>query len=217
MDQARLPKGRPAVALVVAVTLLVLGAFAVGRLSVPSAATPGNTSAEAGFLRDMQVHHNQAVEMSMLVRGLTDDEEIRLLAYDIATTQAHQNGQMYGWLVEWGLPQASPEPSMTWMTRPALDGTGHDHDGGASTHRPGDPMPGLASFEEMQRLASLEGVAAERLFLELMIEHHAGGVEMAEAVIARSNYPTVVDLATGMAEVQQAEIELMRQLLDERR
>lgn len=217
MDRARLPSAgtsRRLIAAVLAGFLLLAAAFAVGRLSVPHSGEPGNTSAEAGFLRDMQVHHEQAVQMSMLVRDRTDDEAVRLMAYDIALAQSQQAGQMYGWLVEWGLPQASPEPNMTWMTRPALDGSAHEHEGAASAHNPGDPMPGLATFDEIQQLKALSGEEAERLYLELMIEHHRGGVEMAEAVLARSNYDSVVRLAEGMVAVQDSEIEVMQQMLE---
>jgi uncharacterized protein (DUF305 family) len=77
-------------------------------------------------------------------------------------------------------------------------------------------MPGVASFEQMQELASLNGVEAERFFLELMIEHHLGGVEMAEAVLARSTNSLVTDLAGGMLQVQSKELDYMSELLAER-
>ncbi|MET0716677.1 MAG: DUF305 domain-containing protein [Mycetocola sp.] len=51
--------------------------------------------------------------MAFLDRDRTDDSEVRLLAFDIATTQGQQSGQLYGWLAERGLAQASSEPSMT--------------------------------------------------------------------------------------------------------
>ncbi|MDO7880953.1 DUF305 domain-containing protein [Antiquaquibacter soli] len=207
--------GRLLAALLVAALVLAVGAFAIGRFSVPSSATPSTTSADAGFARDMQVHHLQAVEMSMTVRDLTDDPDVRLLAYDIATSQAQQAGQMYGWLATWGLPQFG-EPAMTWMSRPLLDGSEHGHDGPTSTHKPGDPMPGLATDEQLAELASLTGVEAERYYLELMIAHHKGGVEMAEAVLARTDTPVVVDLASSIVKAQTSEIELMESMLAER-
>ncbi|MEI5583658.1 MULTISPECIES: DUF305 domain-containing protein [unclassified Agromyces] len=212
--------GRWVIVLAAAVALVVVAAiaFSVGRLSTLGDPTPGNTSAEAGFARDMQVHHQQGVELAMIIRDRTDDEATRLLGYDIATAQAQQSGQMYGWLAEWGLPQAAPEPSMTWMTRPAADGDAHDGhgagDGGA--HEPGEPMPGLATSEEISELRSLEGVEAERMFLELMIAHHRGAVEMAEAVLARSDHPVVVSLAEAIVRSQESEIRLMEDMLAER-
>lgn len=206
------------VALILGGALLVALAFGVGRMSVPVESAPSNTSAEAGFSRDMQHHHNQAVRMSLIVMEATDDPEISTLAYDIATAQQQQAGQMFGWLEVWGLPQAAPEPSMTWMSRPTLDGGGHDHGGGEGAgHVPGEPMPGLATAEQMATLESLEGVEAEVYFLELMIAHHIGGVEMAQAVLDRSDHRAVTKLARGMVTVQEKEITFMNELLAARR
>ncbi|MGV8970540.1 MAG: DUF305 domain-containing protein [Microbacteriaceae bacterium] len=217
---------RLALAAVIVFGLIAFSAFAIGRLS-GNPGTPSTTSAEAGFSRDMQVHHNQAVEMSLIVRNLTDNAEIRLLAYDIATSQGNQSGQMLGWLNSWQLPQAEAEPSMTWMTRPPVTGSaGHEGmegmdgmDGGnaaGTIHEPGAPMPGLATFEQMQGLTALTGVDAERYFLELMIAHHEGGVLMAEAVLERSNERVVVDLASSIIAAQSSEIRYMTELLAER-
>jgi uncharacterized protein (DUF305 family) len=202
---------------VVLVSLFVLaGVFAAGRLTAPRVGTPSNISAEAGFARDMQTHHNQAVEMSFIIRDETDDPETRLVAYDIATSQSSQAGQLYGYLTEWNLPQASPEPQMTWMTRPSLAGLEHEHTAasvGSSAHVPGDPMPGLATPEQMAELSSLTGVEAERMFLTLMIAHHRGGLEMAEALLERSDYPSVTALARGVVTVQTTEISVMEAML----
>ena len=218
---ARRRGGRAAVIAVASVALIVMAvvAFSVGRLSTLTEPTPTTASAEAGFARDMQVHHLQGVELSMIVRDATDDPEVRLLGYDIATTQAQQAGQMYGWLAEWGLSQAGSEPSMTWMTRPAIDGAaGHDDhatsDPGA--HLPGAPMPGLATPAQVEELRGLTGVEAERRFLELMIAHHQGAVEMADAVLARSSNDVVVALAQSIVDSQTSEIDLMTGMLAER-
>ncbi len=205
--------------LVIAAVLTVIGLVAaslvIGRLSASVDSDPVDSSAEAGFARDMQVHHEQAVEMAMIVRDQTDDPEIRLLAYDIATSQAQQSGQMFGWLAQWGLSQAATDPSMTWMTLPALDETAHDHTAEAA-HEPGATMPGLATREQLQQLAASDAAEAERLFLQLMIAHHEGGVEMAEAVLERTTNRVVTDLASSIVLAQSSEIELMTRLLAER-
>lgn len=205
---------------VVLILIALVAGVLLGRIGAPAAASmPGETSAEAGFARDMQTHHNQAVEMSMLLRDRTDDDELRLLALDIATAQSQQAGQMFAWLNAWGLPQTGSEPEMAWMTRPALTGDGDMggmHDGGHSDHELGEPMPGLATPAQMQQLRDADGLEAERLWLELMIAHHQGGVEMAEAVLARTDDPLVTPLATGMATLQQKEIDYMTELLEAR-
>ncbi|MCD1570855.1 DUF305 domain-containing protein [Agromyces mediolanus] len=189
----------------VAVVLVAVAAFAFGRLSTVPEATPAEGSAEAGFARDMQVHHKQGVELALIVRQVTDDAEVRLLADDIAATQAQQSGQLAGWLNVWDLPQYSAEPQMTWMT-----------DGGAHSHTAGEPMPGLATPEEIAALRASSGVEAEREFLELMIAHHLGAVEMAEALEERSSHPVALAFARAVIASQQSEIELMQGMLDAR-
>ena len=64
----------------------------------------------------MQVHHAQAIDMAMTIYRSTDDDDLRALAYDIATGQSAQRGEMFDWLVQWGLPQAGGPP-MAWMSR----------------------------------------------------------------------------------------------------
>ncbi|CQR64379.1 DUF305 domain-containing protein [Streptomyces leeuwenhoekii] len=170
-----------------------------------SARVPAAGSADAGFARDMAVHHQQAVEMSYLVRDRTRDEEVRRLAYDIAQTQANQRGMLLGWLDLWGLPKVSSDPPMTWM------GMRADPDPAS-----GALMPGMATDAEMERLASLEGKAAEVFYLRLMTDHHRGGVHMAEGCAARCTVEAEKRLAQGMVDGQRAEIGLMAELLAER-
>ncbi len=165
-------------------------------------ATPGPASAEAGFARDMQVHHLQGVEMSTLVRDRSDDPDMRRMAYDMATTQGHQAGQLYGWLAAWGLGQLGSQPPMTWM--------------GHTGHGMGALMPGMATPEQVKDLAAASGVAAERIFLRLMIAHHRGALEMSEAILERSEHPAVVAFARAVLVSQRSEIDLMTTMLEAR-
>jgi uncharacterized protein (DUF305 family) len=167
--------------------------------------TPDTNSPEAGFARDMSTHHQQAVEMSLLIRNNSDDPEVTTLAYDILNTQATQRGMMSGWLQIWDVPQRQAGPPMQWM-QPHATSTESSNN---------QPMAGMATPAEMDRLAELSGAAAEELFLELMIEHHIGGVEMAEAVLARSDHPVVTRLAQTMVSGQGVEITYMRELLSQ--
>jgi uncharacterized protein (DUF305 family) len=214
--ERRSPARRIALVVTVAVVAVMVAAvgFSVGRLSTLDNPAPTATSAEAGFARDMQVHHLQGVELAMIIRDRTDDADVRLLGYDIATTQAQQAGQLYGWLTEWNLSQAGPEPSMTWMTRPGRSGSTHGHTDAA--HTPGEPMPGLATDEQIAELTALTGVEAERTFLTLMIAHHQGAVVMAEAVTDRANNTSVLGFANSVIISQEAEITLMEDMLQAR-
>jgi uncharacterized protein (DUF305 family) len=198
-----------AAALVVAM-LVGAGAFLAGRLSAGTAATPSTESAAAGFLRDMQVHHAQAVDMAMTIRDTSTDPELRRLAYDIALGQSNQAGQMYGLLESWDLPQASARPPMSWMSQPVLDGSSGDH---GHTPSPDGTMPGMATSQQLAELRDASGTDAEKIFLTLMIAHHRGGLEMAEGVLARSTVPQVVAMAKGIIVSQQADIDAMQAML----
>src|ERR687894_474279 len=135
-------------------------------------AEPGEGSAEAGFARDMSVHHAQAVEMAEIVRDRTEDEQIRILATDIALTQQAQIGRMQGWLDAWGLPATGTDPTMAWMDHPT-----------------GGRMPGMATPEEINDLRNLPAGGGDRQFLRLMIPHHQAAIPMAQAVLERTDRP----------------------------
>ncbi|UYK41548.1 DUF305 domain-containing protein [Microbacterium terricola] len=196
-----------------AVALIVGAAFAIGRFSTfggaASTATPTTDSAEAGFARDMQVHHAQAVEMAMQVYRTTDDETLRALSYDIATGQSAQRGEMYDWLVQWGLPQAGA-PLMSWMT--ASDAHGGHVETAQPTQDELEAQMGMATDAELAQLADSTGQPADCLFLELMIRHHEGAIPMAAAVIELGSEPRVLQFAGAMEETQTAEIAAMESL-----
>ena len=184
-------------------------AFRTGATpAVTASAYPTESSADAGFARDMQVHHAQAVEMSFLVRDRSDDQLIRSMALDIATTQQQQMGQMYAWLELWGLPQTGADPAMTWMSGDGM--VGMDHSAGSGS------MPGMATQSELTELRETNGRGAERRWLELMLRHHRAGVEMARAALDLAEHPEVRQLATAVVTSQQSEIDIMQQLLEER-
>lgn len=208
-----------------AVTILV--AAAVGAIGLVAGAAlsgsgdPGPRSAEgspeAGFARDMQVHHTQAVEMSTMVRDATDDPEVRSLALDIQLTQQQQAGQMYGWLEQWGLPQAALEPPMQWMSKPDAGMGSMDHGSGAAAEPDSDEvMPGMASDADLDELARARGVEAEVLYLRLMVAHHRGGVAMAESALALVEDDAVRRLAQAIVRSQTAELAVLEDMLNAR-
>ena len=161
--------------------------------------TPGNDSVEAGFLRDMSMHHAQAVEMALIIRDRAEDEQLRFLATDIMLSQQGEIGMMDGWLRLWDLPLASSEAPMSWMDHP-VDG----------------PMPGMATHEHIEQLRTLPADEAEVLFLQLMIRHHQGGVEMAKAYLERGDQKAVTAFAQNVVRVQDSEIGTMNGMLEAR-
>ena len=168
--------------------------------------------AEIGFAQDMSVHHQQAIEMSFLVRERTDSQDIRGFAFDIINTQANQRGMMLGWLDLWEKPLTTTKKPMMWMAD-SMSSMNHSQMNDSFTS--GAYMPGMATKAEVDQLVTLEDKAAEKLFLELMIRHHQGGVMMAEGVIERSDTETVTRLAQTMVDGQQAEIDYMNELLEQ--
>lgn len=167
--------------------------------------------AEIGFAQDMSVHHQQAIEMSFVIREKTDNQEIRDFAFDIINTQANQRGMMLGWLDLWQEPLTTTKKPMLWMAD-SMSSMNHSQMNVSFTS--GAYMPGMSTKAEMDQLMSLEDEAAEKLFLELMIRHHQGGVMMAEGVVERSDNETVTRLAQTMVNGQQAEIDYMNELLE---
>lgn len=235
---------------VVGLALLCAGAASVAsagdggarRPAAPSPAagsaarTPAADSADAGFARDMAIHHQQAVEMSFLVRDRTRDEEVRRLAYDIANTQANQRGMLLGWLDLWELPKTTPggRGPMAWMADGGPGSGGHAAHEGHGAHeghtaggsdgsagagaRPHDVplMPGMATRADLDRLRAASGRDAEIRYLRLMTDHHRGGVDMARGCARLCSVKAEKRLAAGMVEAQRAELDMMAGMLRER-
>ncbi|GAA4659826.1 DUF305 domain-containing protein [Arthrobacter cryoconiti] len=205
----RARRNRLWIALVAVLVLTAVAFFAMGRLS--AAPTPiADSGADAGFARDMQSHHAQAVEMALVIWEKSANPEIRAVAYDIAISQQQQNGQLFAWLRDWGLPQSGSAPPMAWMA-----GTGRD---GSSAHSmaPGGAaaggMEGMATAEQMQMLREASGAEADRLFTDMMIRHHQGGVAMANAAVRLAKTSKVRDFAALIVEAQTAEIAALQEL-----
>jgi uncharacterized protein (DUF305 family) len=186
---------------VCAVALLGAGAALTVLTGVGTNRPPSVDSVDAGFARDMSTHHDQAVQMAQVARDNSNDPAVRTMAFDIETGQLGQIGQMRGWLQVWGQTPQADIPQMAWM----------DH-----TVEPGQLMPGMASTAELARLKALSGKAQDVYFLQLMIRHHKGGLEMAQYGAAHAAEPYVRDMASKIVTAQQNEVVAMEQMLRER-
>jgi uncharacterized protein (DUF305 family) len=159
---------------------------------------------DVGFSQAMSVHHHQAIEMAQIVlrrRGASSN--VRALASDIQTTQLQEVGTMVGWLNLWGAPTLPPADQMGWMTTNAVYYCG--------LHR--KTMPGLARQPELNELAAASGRRLDVLFLQLMLRHHEGGVEMALYADRYAHVPAVRGLAGRIILAQTQELSLMANLL----
>jgi uncharacterized protein (DUF305 family) len=203
---------RPALAIVAAVGLLLLGAAGGLLLGMPGSSgpvVPARDSVDVGFAQDMTVHHQQAVTMASWERDHTTDPVLHQLASDIEATQESQIGRMQGWLELWGAASLPTGGHMAWMTEP-----GHDH---MATSAGGlAAMPGMASDEELAALRAATGPELDVLFLQLMLRHHQGGASMLTYAAERAAVPQVRNLAEQMHRSQSVETDYLRQLLAER-
>jgi uncharacterized protein (DUF305 family) len=177
---------------------LLIGAV-VGLLYRPLT-EPRDGSVEAGFLRDMSTHHAQAVEMSMTAHANSTDPDVVTLAGDIALTQQGQINYMQAWLRDWHLSPTSTKTGMAWM--------------------PGGPaevvnglMPGMATPEQLDTLRKATGKQLDIQYLQLMRQHHLGGIHMAQEAIALSKNKDVDWLAGTMVASQQGEITVINDML----
>src|SRR4051794_35281534 len=186
---------------VIGVGLLLIGGAGAVALGVGRDEPPSADSVDAGFARDMSVHHLQGVEMANLALDRTTDPQLRSLAFDISATQTNQVGRMQGWLTLWGLTPSGGTP-MAWM-----GASGHEH------MAEGALMPGMATEQELAQLRSLSGTAFDVQFLRLMIRHHQGGLEMAQYAAAHAELPAVRNLARSIADTQTAETTTMAGML----
>ncbi|MEY2415299.1 MAG: hypothetical protein QOH53_633, partial [Ilumatobacteraceae bacterium] len=184
---------------VIAVAALAIAGSA-GWLARGGSDTVSASSVDAGFARDMSTHHTQAVTMAGYERDNTTNPALKVLAFDIETSQETQVGEMSGWLVAWGLSRAGSNTPMSWMA-------GHGHVGADGL------MPGMATPEQMNQLETAHGTALDILFLQLMIHHHQGGLPMAQYAEEHASKAYVRALAGGMVVTQTNEIVQMEQLL----
>lgn len=161
--------------------------------SASSSASAAFNSADEMFVTMMIPHHQQAIEMSNLILAKDGvDERMVTLAQRIKDAQGPEIETMTGWLADWGVPY--DESSGTGM---------EGMDGG-----------GMMSEEDMAALETATGADAARLFLEGMIVHHQGAIDMAQTELDSGQNPEVLALAQQVIDGQGAEITTMQEILD---
>jgi len=147
------------------------------------------------FLRGMIPHHSQAKEMSALAEDRTNNTTVLAVAARITLSQDDEISMMQGWLVDQGL-----DP-------PAED----------VHHQPGfERMKGMLSDEQMEELAASTGPQFDRLYLEYMIDHHQGALDMVEMLLDQRGSvqdPLLYEFTSDVTSDQTSEIERMDTLL----
>lgn len=149
----------------------------------------GATAADVAFIEAMIAHHDQAVELADLAPGRAEDPELAELASRMGAVQAAEAESMRSWLER-------------RRTRD-LPGDDHDHAGA---------MRGEISRSTLERAAQLHGAAFDELFIDAMVTHHLGAVEMAEARLAEAGDAAVARWARAIATSQSLEVDRLREI-----
>lgn len=160
----------------------------------PSATRSDFNDADVMFLQMMYPHHAQAVDMAKLVPSRSQNQQVITLAQNIEKAQGPEMKQMTALLTSFGKPAPSTEMS------------GHDMPGMGG-------MPGMMSAEQMNDLTGLSGKAFDQMWLQMMIDHHSGAVDMSNTELRDGTNADSKKLAQAIIANQQAEIAQMRGML----
>ncbi|MEJ6511694.1 MAG: DUF305 domain-containing protein [Actinomycetota bacterium] len=172
-----------------------------GMSSSTTIEIPANANYNAtdiGFAQGMIPHHAQAIEMADLALTNTKNPDVLALANKIKAAQSTEIEKLSGWLRDWG------------QTVPSTASGSMDHD---MSGTPGMMMDGMMSQADMDRLETSTGTEFDRLWIELMIQHHEGAVKMSKTEVAGGKNPDAIALAQVIISSQQAEITTMESLL----
>ena len=169
-------------------------------------AASGHNMADVMFAHMMIPHHQQALDLSALVPDRSTNQELITLAATIASEQQPEIDQMQAMLADWGAM-----PGMSNM--PGHGGMGDMPGMGDMGGMGGMGMSGMIDAATVTKLTSLSGQPFDVLWLQSMIVHHQGAIEMAQNEVADGSNPGMVNLAKGMVTAQQAEIDQMQKML----
>ncbi|WP_370524089.1 DUF305 domain-containing protein [Cellulomonas sp. APG4] len=153
-----------------------------------------HNDADTEFAQMMIVHHEGAIEMADLAVAQGSSSEVRELGERISGAQDPEIDLMTSWLEAWG-EDLPVDAEMGGMDHGAME------------------MDGMDQEATMDELVGLTGEEFDRRFLELMVEHHAGAVEMAEEHMTAGENAEAVELSDTIIEDQTAEIAEMEDLL----
>ena len=187
--------------LTVALGVLLTGPVAVAQ---PVAAiTRQVTAADMQFMQDMIAHHQQAVEMTALLKTRTHRSDMMTLGARISISQADEIDLMRRWLTRHGA--SVPAGSTHEMAA-------HDSEVAQSMRR----MPGMLSTLQMAALKRARGIGFDHLFLRGMIQHHQGALAMVKTLMetpAAAQESALNRFVNDVSTDQRAEIVRMRRLI----
>ena len=159
--------------------------------------------ADVDFAQSMIQHHAQAIQMVLLTRNRPLDAEVETLANAVRDAQVPEIETMSDWLTAWG--EKVPETSLSHSN------AGHDMEDMDGMEGM-DEMPGMMSEEDMTALEDAPDDEFQSLWLDMMIQHHQGAVEMAQTETEDGLFEPATSIAEGIASSQQDEISVMEDL-----
>ncbi|MGW1671441.1 DUF305 domain-containing protein [Streptomyces sp. NPDC002324] len=158
------------------------------------AGSAGFNAADVAFAQMMIPHHEQALEMARLADNRASDAEIKDLAGTIEKAQDPEIKTMRGWLKSWNEPTGVE--SMPGM----------EHGGGK-----GD---GMMADSDMEHLKGMKDAEFDKMFAEMMIEHHNGAIDMARDEQRNGENADAMAMAGDIVKGQSAEVEQLKGILD---
>jgi uncharacterized protein (DUF305 family) len=175
------------------------------RRAVATADSAARTFAPADveFMSGMIPHHAQAIVMSAFAVPNGARYDVVRLAERITISQRDEIRMMRRWLSDRG--QEAPD-SMAMRHKMKMGDMVHEM-----------LMPGMLSDEEMAALAKARGATFDRLYIQGMIRHHRGAIEMVETLFKHGDAAhddTVFRFASDVIADQSAEITRMQQMLE---
>lgn len=177
-----------------ALVLLLISALVASACSSEGGSTTNgedHNSADVAFATAMISHHEQAVEMADIALERGQDPQVKELAEQIKGAQQPEIDQLTEWLTGWDEP----------VPTDYIEGHG------------GHDMSGMMSAEDMEMLQQTSGAEFDTMWLEMMIEHHKGAVEMAQTEQSDGVYPAAIEMAEQIISSQEVEIDQMEQML----
>ena len=184
------------------------GAATTGSMAGGSSAVDAaHNDADVMFAQQMIVHHRGAIAMAELAPDRAQSADVKALAKKITAAQGPEIQQMSNWLQAWGTAPMTESSGMGDMGGMDHGTTGNDGSGSAS------PMPGMMTDEQMQQLTAAKGAVFDKMFLEMMIAHHEGAIEMSKTEKASGKNTDALALADAITTSQTAEIAEMKALL----
>ena len=142
---------------------------------------------DQGYMRRMSAHHEQGIVLARLAAERASDPHLQALARLMAAAQQGENTVFAQWWRSWF-------GSLSQVCSPQEEAE----------------MPGMVGTDQIVQLRGMNGAAFDKLFVELMTQHHQGAIQMADEAIREGGDPRLKLMAHAIRHEQRGEIALMQ-------